>query len=151
MHPTYVVAWLYGVHRTCAMTAAVSRGTSHVTTKERCTYTTSVDIQKRAIKGYSHAFRIIFDNRAVSLLQNIKEHTHTHTTHTHTHTHWITFQDYDLIADEDGSVSPHTVSERNHNCPCVHSFSWAELVPGQKCKEHADCISRACESAVCSK
>ena len=40
MHPTFVAwtevpletgAWLYGVHRTCADTAAVSRGTSHVT------------------------------------------------------------------------------------------------------------------------
>ena len=29
-------------------TAAVSRGTSHVTTKQRCKYTTSVDTQKRA-------------------------------------------------------------------------------------------------------
>ena len=28
-----------------AETAAVSRGTSHVTTKQRCKYTTSVDIQ----------------------------------------------------------------------------------------------------------
>ena len=44
MHPTYVVlhemtvhdAWLYGVHKTCSETAAVSRGTSHVTTKQRC-------------------------------------------------------------------------------------------------------------------
>ena len=31
--------------------AAVSHGTSHVTVKERCKYTTSVDIQKRAIKS----------------------------------------------------------------------------------------------------
>ena len=30
-------AWLYGVHRTCAETAAVSRGTSHATTKQRWT------------------------------------------------------------------------------------------------------------------
>ena len=28
-------AWLYGVHRTCAETAAISRGTSHATTKQR--------------------------------------------------------------------------------------------------------------------
>ena len=41
-----------------AQTAAVSRGTSHVTTKERCKYTTSVDIQKRAMKSYSHSLRI---------------------------------------------------------------------------------------------
>ena len=33
-----------------AQTAAVSRGTSHITTKQRCNYTTSVDIQKRGIK-----------------------------------------------------------------------------------------------------
>ena len=31
--------------------AAVSRGTSYVTTKQRCKYTTSVDIQDRAIKS----------------------------------------------------------------------------------------------------
>ena len=28
-------AWIYGAHRTCAETAAVSRGTSHLTTKQR--------------------------------------------------------------------------------------------------------------------
>ena len=33
--------------------AAVSRGTSHVTVKQRCKHTTSVDIQKCAIKSYS--------------------------------------------------------------------------------------------------
>ena len=38
------------VHTERAETAAVSRGTSHVTTKQRCKYTTSVDIVKRAIK-----------------------------------------------------------------------------------------------------
>ena len=32
-----------------AETAAVSRSTSHVTTKQRCEYTTWVDIQKRTI------------------------------------------------------------------------------------------------------
>jgi len=43
MQPTYVVlhqatwhaAWLYGVHRTCAETATVTRGTIHMTTKQR--------------------------------------------------------------------------------------------------------------------
>ena len=39
-------AWLYGVHRTCAETAAVWCGTS-------CKYTTLVDIQKHDIKSYS--------------------------------------------------------------------------------------------------
>ena len=48
--------------------AAVLRGTSHVTIKQRCKYTTSVDIQKRAIKNLvthaeSHA-------SAVSLLDS---------------------------------------------------------------------------------
>ena len=33
-----------------AQTAAVSRGTSHITTTQRCEYTTSVEMQKRAIK-----------------------------------------------------------------------------------------------------
>ena len=33
------------VHTGRAETAAVSRGTNHVTTKQRCKYTTSVDIQ----------------------------------------------------------------------------------------------------------
>ena len=40
-----VHAWLYGVHITRAETAAVSRGTSHATTRHRCKYTASVDIQ----------------------------------------------------------------------------------------------------------
>ena len=48
-------AWLNGVHKTCTETAAVSHGTSHATTKQRCKYTTSVNIKKRAIKGYSHS------------------------------------------------------------------------------------------------
>ena len=57
MHPTYVAlneatmytgTWLYGVHLTCAETAAVSRGTSHATTKQCCQYTNSVDIEKSA-------------------------------------------------------------------------------------------------------
>ena len=43
------VAWLYGVHRTCAQTAAVSCGTSHASAVT--TLTTLVDIQKRAMKS----------------------------------------------------------------------------------------------------
>ena len=35
----YSGAWLYAVHRTCAETAAVLCGTSHVTTKQCCKYT----------------------------------------------------------------------------------------------------------------
>ena len=50
-----------------AETAAVSRGITHVTTKQRCKYTTSVDMQKRAIKSYSHSFRTTYDKSAVSL------------------------------------------------------------------------------------
>ena len=42
-------AWLYGVHRTCAETAGVSRGTSHVANIHHCKYITSVDIQKHAV------------------------------------------------------------------------------------------------------
>jgi len=49
--------------------AAVSRGTSHVTTKQRCEQATSVDIQKRAIKS-SHSFRMTCDKNAVSLIEN---------------------------------------------------------------------------------
>ena len=51
MHPTYVASNKVTVN-VCmtvvceAETAAVSRGTSHVTTKQRCKYTTSVGIQK---------------------------------------------------------------------------------------------------------
>ena len=43
---------MYGVHRTCAETAAVSCGTSHASAVS--TDTTSVDIQKRAIKLVTH-------------------------------------------------------------------------------------------------
>ena len=34
--------WTYDVHRTCAHTTAVLRGIRHVTTKQRCKYTTSL-------------------------------------------------------------------------------------------------------------
>ena len=50
--------------------AAVSRGTSHETTTQRCKYTTWVGIQKRAIRSYSHSFRNTFDKSAVSLLES---------------------------------------------------------------------------------
>ena len=39
-----------------AETAAVSCGTGHASAVS--TYTTSVDIQKRAVKNYSHSYRI---------------------------------------------------------------------------------------------
>ena len=38
------------VYTESAETAAVSRGTGHVTTKQRCKYTTSMDTQNRAMK-----------------------------------------------------------------------------------------------------
>ena len=46
------------------------RGTRHVTIKQRCKYTSSVDIQKRAMKGYGHSFRMTSDKSAVSLLES---------------------------------------------------------------------------------
>ena len=51
---------MYGEHRTCVETTAVSRGTSHVTTRERCNHghiyrsmavTTLVDIQNTLCKA----------------------------------------------------------------------------------------------------
>ena len=49
---------MYGTHRTYAGTAPLSRGTSHVTTKQHSEYITLVDIQHALLKGYSHSFRI---------------------------------------------------------------------------------------------
>ena len=40
-----------GLHRTCAETAAVSCGTSHVTTKQCCNHFTSVDNQNALCKA----------------------------------------------------------------------------------------------------
>ena len=56
-------AWLYGVHRTCAQTAAVSLMWHQPC--QRCKYTTSVDIQKLKLITHveSHA-------SAVSLLES---------------------------------------------------------------------------------
>ena len=54
---TWHGAWLYTER---AETAAVSRGNSHVTTKERCKFTTWVHIQKRITREKS----------AVSLLKS---------------------------------------------------------------------------------
>ena len=48
----------------CVQNAAASRGTSHVTTKQRCKYTTLVDIKKKnSIKSYSHSFGITCKRR----------------------------------------------------------------------------------------
>ena len=54
--------------------AVVSHGTSHVTTKQCCKYTTLTDIQKHIIKGYSHSFRITCNISAVSLLESREQH-----------------------------------------------------------------------------
>ena len=50
-----------------AETATVSRGTSHITTKQRCMYTTSVSIQKRAKNKVKK-----LHNKIQSLIQNRK-------------------------------------------------------------------------------
>ena len=52
-----------------AETAAVSRGTNHVTTKQRCTNTT-VDIQNELYKSYNHSFGITCNKSAASLLDS---------------------------------------------------------------------------------
>ena len=106
MHPLRVAlhevtwhgAWLYGVDRTCAETAAASRGTSHVRTKQRCKYTTSVHVQKLPLKSYSHLFRIApirqersecsragnSDIKASRILRNQSQNWHRHDTkHSH--------------------------------------------------------------------
>ena len=49
----------YMVHTEHTETAAVSRVTIHVTSKQRWKYTTSGAVRKRAIKSYSHSFRSI--------------------------------------------------------------------------------------------
>ena len=54
MHPTYVAlhevtshgVWLTVYTKLAPRRQQVSRGTNHVTTKQRCKYTTSVGIQK---------------------------------------------------------------------------------------------------------
>ena len=51
-------AWLYGVHRTCYETAAVSDAAS------------TVYIQKGAREGNSQSLRVVCDNSTVSLLES---------------------------------------------------------------------------------
>ena len=75
MHPTYVALHEVTRHGASvsterAETAAVSRGTSHVTNKQRCKHTTtSVDIQNALTKP-GHSFRMACDMSAVSLLES---------------------------------------------------------------------------------
>ena len=59
-------AWLYGVHRTCAETAAFSRDTSHASAE---VYHFG-EYSNRAIKSHSHSFRITCDKSAMSLLES---------------------------------------------------------------------------------
>ena len=89
-------AWLYGVHRTGAETAAASRGTGHITTKQRCKYTTTVHVQKLPLKSYSHLFRIApirqesseystagkSDIKASRILSNMSQNWHRYNTKT---------------------------------------------------------------------
>ena len=69
MHSTYSVAsrnkvtllsgaWLYGFHRRCVETAAVSRGASHVTIKQRCNHFGGYS--ERAVQSYSHSLRVTY-------------------------------------------------------------------------------------------
>ena len=61
------VPWLYGVHKTCAKTAAVSHGTRHVTTKQH--YNHFSEYWKGVVKGYSYSFRITCDKSVVIMGQ----------------------------------------------------------------------------------
>ena len=49
-------AWLYGVHRTCPETAAVPRGTSHVTTKQHCNHFSGYSklVQSHTTRAQTH-------------------------------------------------------------------------------------------------
>ena len=79
MHAPYVCGlqnWcsklVYDMHKMCADTAGISCGTSHVTTKQCCKYTTLVDIKKCTMKSYSHSFRITYGKSSVSLRKSGK-------------------------------------------------------------------------------
>ena len=59
---------VYMVYTERAETASVSRGTSHITTKQRCKYTTSVDIKTCYKKRQS----LIHDHTAYNTSVDIK-------------------------------------------------------------------------------
>ena len=61
------------VYTECVETAAVSCDTSHVTPKQCCKYTTSVDLQTRD-KQLRHLLRITYDMSTVSLLKSGEQH-----------------------------------------------------------------------------
>ena len=64
-------AWLYGEHRTCAVTAAVSRAWQQSRNNQSCKYVHHFGgYSKHAIESYIHSFRITRDKSAVSLLQD---------------------------------------------------------------------------------
>jgi len=80
MHPTYeALREVNDIVHGCMMyteraeTAAVLRGTSRVTAKQHCQYTTWVDIHNAPEKA-SHSFRIACDKSAVSLLESGEQH-----------------------------------------------------------------------------
>ena len=74
-----------------AETAAVSRGASRVTTKQRCISTPLGWILKKRAKNNNHSLKIKCDKSAVSLLESRVQHcikaTNNNNNHTHTHTH----------------------------------------------------------------
>ena len=66
---------MYGVCRICTEVAAVSCGTSHVTAKWCCKYTTVVGVKKHthahAVKGYSHPFSYMVTCNQIALPLNL--------------------------------------------------------------------------------
>ena len=63
------------VHTECTKTAAVSHGTSHVTTTQRCKHTTSVDIQNALKKRGARVTHLESrDKSAASLPVNGEQH-----------------------------------------------------------------------------
>ena len=83
MHPTYVAlnemalqtgAWLNGVHRTCIEMAAFHMAPAMQHPKNATSTPLPWILIIRAIKGYSHSFRITCDMCAVSLLDSGEQH-----------------------------------------------------------------------------
>ena len=67
-----MVEWCtQNLHQTALYTELAPNSAVHRTcTKQRCQYTTSVDIKTRAIKGYSHSVRVPRDMSAVSVVES---------------------------------------------------------------------------------
>ena len=73
-------AWLYGVHRMCAETAAVSHGTSHVTSKQHChtnlflctqQLAAFIDCEQHSGSPYSVQWECTLWPSVVNLLKNV--------------------------------------------------------------------------------